>query len=61
MAEANDRYLRKAAEFDNFRKRRNREKQEAIDFANQALLLDLIPIIDDLDRAIKSAENTGST
>lgn len=61
LAEANDRYLRKAAEFDNFRKRMNREKQEAIDFANQALLLDLIPIIDDLDRAIKSAENTGST
>jgi molecular chaperone GrpE len=61
LAEANDQYLRKAAEFENFRKRMNREKQEAIDFANQTLLLDLIPIIDDLDRAIKSAENTGST
>jgi molecular chaperone GrpE len=60
LAEANDQYLRKAAEFENFRKRMNREKQEAIDFANQTLLLDLIPIIDDLDRAIKSAENTGS-
>lgn len=61
LAEANDQYLRKAAEFENFRKRMNREKQEAIDFANQTLLLDLIPIIDDLDRAIKSSENTGST
>jgi molecular chaperone GrpE len=56
LREANDQYLRKAAEFENFRKRMNREKQDAIDFANQSLLLDLIPIIDDFDRAIKSAE-----
>ncbi|MDR1948724.1 MAG: nucleotide exchange factor GrpE [Spirochaetaceae bacterium] len=61
LAEANDQYLRKAADFENFRKRMNREKQEAIDFANQALLLELIPIIDDFERAIKSAETVGST
>ncbi|MDR2758283.1 MAG: nucleotide exchange factor GrpE [Spirochaetaceae bacterium] len=61
LAEATDQYLRKAAEFENFRKRMNREKQEAIDFANQALLLDLIPIIDDFERAIKSAEGAGSS
>jgi molecular chaperone GrpE len=60
LAEANDQYLRKAAEFENFRKRMNREKQDAIDFANQTLLLDLIPIIDDLERAIKAAETTGA-
>ncbi|WP_010254815.1 nucleotide exchange factor GrpE [Treponema primitia] len=57
LKEANDLYLRKAADFENFRKRMNREKQDAIDFANQSLLLDLILIIDDFDRAIKSAEN----
>jgi molecular chaperone GrpE len=57
-AEAQDQYLRKAAEFENFRKRMNREKQEAIDFANQSLLLDLIPIIDDFERAIKSADTS---
>ncbi len=51
-----DQYLRKAAEFENFRKRMNKEKQEAIEFANQSLLLDLIPIIDDFERAIKSSE-----
>jgi molecular chaperone GrpE len=56
LAELNDQYLRKAADFENFRKRMNRERQEAIDFANQALLLDLIPIIDDFERAIKAAE-----
>ena len=51
-----DQYLRKAADIENFRKRMNKEKQEAIDFANQSLLLDLIPIIDDFERAIKSSE-----
>jgi molecular chaperone GrpE len=56
LAEANDQYLRKAAEFENFRKRMNQEKQSAIDFANQSLLLDLISIIDDFERAIKAAE-----
>lgn len=54
-----DQYLRKAAEFENFRKRMMRDKQDAIDFANQALLLDLIPIIDDFERAIKSSESSG--
>ncbi|GHV67023.1 protein GrpE [Spirochaetia bacterium] len=55
-AEAKDAFLRKAAEFENFRKRMIREKQEAIDFANQALLLDLIQIMDDFERALKAAE-----
>jgi molecular chaperone GrpE len=55
LAELNDQYLRKAADFENFRKRMNREKQEAIDFANQSLLLDLVPVIDDFERAIQSA------
>lgn len=58
IAELNDQYLRKAADFENFRKRMNREKQEAIEFANQSLLLDLIPIIDDFERAVKSSETS---
>jgi molecular chaperone GrpE len=58
LREAGDQYLRKAAEFENFRKRMNREKQEAIEFANQSLLQDLIPVIDDFERAIKSAETS---
>jgi molecular chaperone GrpE len=61
LKEANNQYLRKAADFENFRKRMNREKQDAIEFANQCLLLDLIPVIDDFDRAIKSAETMAST
>jgi molecular chaperone GrpE len=58
LIDTNDQFLRKAADFDNFRKRMNQQKQEAIDFANQSLLLDLIPIIDDFERAIKSAETS---
>ena len=56
LAEANDNYLRKAADFENFRKRMNQEKQGAIDYANQSLLLDIITVIDDFERAIKAAE-----
>ena len=58
LAELNDQYLRKAADFENFRKRMNREKQELTEFANQNLLLDLLPVIDDFERAIKSAETS---
>jgi len=58
LAELNDQYLRKAADFENYRKRMVREKQELTDFANQNLLLDLLPVIDDFERAIKSAETS---
>jgi len=56
LAETREHLLRKAADFENFRKRMNQEKQRAIDFANESLLLDIIPIIDDFERAIRSAE-----
>ena len=56
LAEARDQLLRKAADFENFRKRMNQEKQSAIEYANQSLLLDIIPVIDDFERAIQSAE-----
>jgi molecular chaperone GrpE len=55
LAERNDQYLRKAADFENFRKRMIREKQDAIDFANRELLRDILPVIDDFERAIQSA------
>ena len=58
IAELNDLYLRKAADFENFRKRMAREKQEITEFANQNLLLDLLPVIDDFERAIKSAQSS---
>ena len=54
-AELQDQYLRKAADFDNYRKRMIKEKQDAIDFANSNLLVDLVEVLDNFDRAIASA------
>jgi molecular chaperone GrpE len=58
LAETRDQLLRKAADFENFRKRMNQEKQMAIEYANQSLLLDIIPIIDDFERALQAAESS---
>jgi molecular chaperone GrpE len=56
--EAKDQLLRKAAEFENSRKRLAREKEESIKYANAALLYDIVPIIDDFERAIQSAADS---
>jgi molecular chaperone GrpE len=53
-----DQYLRKHADFENFRKRMLREKEEAIRYANTALLKDIIGVIDDFERAIGSAQES---
>ena len=53
-----DQYLRKQADFENFRKRMLREKEDAIKYANSVLLLDIVSIIDDFERAIKSARES---
>lgn len=50
--------LRKQADFENFRKRMQREKQESIKYANSNLLQDIITIIDDFERAIRSSEES---
>ncbi|MEJ5367518.1 MAG: nucleotide exchange factor GrpE [Bryobacteraceae bacterium] len=52
-AELQDRYLRLAAEFDNYRKRSERERLEAIEFAAAGALKALLPVLDDLERALK--------
>ena len=53
-----DQYLRKHADFENFRRRMNKEKQDSIKYGNQGLLKDLIEVIDNFERAIKtSSEN----
>jgi molecular chaperone GrpE len=49
-----DRLLRMAAEFDNYRKRIERERREQADAAAEALLKDLLPVVDDLERALKT-------
>ncbi len=54
--ELNDKFLRKAAEFENYRKRMIKEKEEARLYANTELLVDLVSLLDDFDRAISSSE-----
>jgi molecular chaperone GrpE len=57
-SELKNQYLRKQADFENFRKRMQREKQESVKYANSNLLQDLITIIDDFERAIRSSEES---
>ncbi len=56
--ELKDQLLRKAADFDNYRKRMLKEKDEARQYANAALLEDLCQVLDDFERAIRSSEVT---
>jgi molecular chaperone GrpE len=58
VAELRDRLLRTQADFDNYRKRVLREREESARFANAALLSDLLAVIDDFERAIRSAEES---
>ena len=48
-----DRYLRQAAEFDNYRKRIDRERKESSDYAAADVLQDVLPILDDFERALQ--------
>jgi molecular chaperone GrpE len=54
------RYLRQIAEVENFKKRVNREKEDAIRFANENLIKDILPVIDNLERAISHAQGGGN-
>lgn len=52
-----DRLLRTTADFDNYKKRAAREKQDAIKFANENLIGKLIPVLDALDMALTATQN----
>jgi molecular chaperone GrpE len=51
-----DRLLRLAADFDNYKKRAAREREEYVVLANERLLKELLPVLDDLERALNAAE-----
>ena len=55
-----DRLLRKTAEFDNYRKRIERERREHADEAVVGLLLELLSVVDDFDRALKIEAGDGA-
>lgn len=56
MAELQDKYLRQAAEFDNYRKRTIKEKAELIKSAAEKLMVAELPVVDDMDRALENME-----
>ncbi len=57
LEQIRDRALRAQAELENYRKRASRELQEQARYANIPLMRDLLPVIDNIDRAIEAAEN----
>lgn len=58
LAEMQDRYLRLSAEFDNYRKRTLKEKIELSKYAGEEILMNLLPFMDDFERALKHIEPT---
>lgn len=57
LSEANDKYVRLYAEFDNFKRRTSRERIEFLQTAGKEVLQSLLPVMDDFERALKSLEN----
>lgn len=57
LQDAKDRYLRLAAEFDNFRRRTSRERLELTQTAGREIIAELLPVLDDCDRAEKQFAN----
>ena len=58
IEELNDKYMRKVAEFDNYRKRTLKEKTELILNGGEKTITKILPIIDDMERAIANGKNT---
>jgi molecular chaperone GrpE len=60
LAEMQDRYLRLSAEFDNYRKRTLKEKMDISKFAGEELIKDILPVMDDFERALRHMESTAN-
>ncbi|MBE9666046.1 nucleotide exchange factor GrpE [Mucilaginibacter boryungensis] len=58
IAQANDKYLRLYAEFDNFRRRTQKERTELLQTAGKEVIVAMLPVLDDFERAIKAMENS---
>lgn len=57
LTEANNKYLRLYAEFDNYKRRTNKERMDLLQTAGKDVLVSLLPVVDDFDRALKSMES----
>lgn len=56
-----DRFLRERADLENYRKRVNREKEELLNYGNKSLIEEILPIVDNLERALEHASDDGMT
>lgn len=61
LAEQKDKYLRLYAEFENYKRMVHREREELINFANEKLIKDLLPVLDNLELALKHASGEDSS
>ncbi|MFM6975891.1 MAG: nucleotide exchange factor GrpE [Sphingobacteriaceae bacterium] len=57
LAEANDKYLRLYAEFDNFKRRTSKERIELLQTAGKEVIISLLSVLDDFERGLKAMEN----
>jgi molecular chaperone GrpE len=60
FAELNDKYLRLFSEFDNFRKRTAKEKLDLTVTASENVIKDILPVLDDFERALQNMEKNGN-
>ena len=61
LAEQKDKFIRLYSEFENFRRRTNKEKLDLISTASEGLVKDLLPVLDDFERALKAAGESEET
>lgn len=59
VEESQQRFLRAQADFDNFRRRTTKEKEELAQYASMKLITQLLPVVDNFDRAVEAAKNGG--
>ncbi|MBF8456670.1 nucleotide exchange factor GrpE [Kaistella sp. G5-32] len=60
LAEEKDRYIRLFAEFENYKKRTSKEKMEFFQYANQDMMISMLGVLDDFERALKEIAKNGN-
>lgn len=60
LAEEKDRYIRLFAEFENYKKRTTKEKMEFFQYANQDMMISMLGVLDDFERALKEIAKNGN-
>lgn len=60
IAELKDKYLRLYAEFENYKKRVQKDKEDLIKYGNETFLFEILPVLDNLEMALKHSENNVS-